>query len=188
MTNPIRVILGTSHEIQWEGGAPGAHLRVCIDGIRSTISRVVDTRHIALIAEEAPHDAGTVASKIAGQARIPYVQIDLRPHEWREAGIRGEMEARQGLNPQTYGAEECRFPHADDIRENFWLDRIKEAGAKPVLVVCGWAHVRALSKKIRELYGEDAQEMFSPERFGEWKIAEVFLDDTGNIRACGRPE
>ena len=107
---------------------------------------------------------------------------------WRKAGIRDEMEERRGLDPRTYGADECRFSRADDVRENFWLDKIEAAGAKPVLVVCGWAHVRALSKKLTERYGERAQEMFFPEHFGQWKIAELFLDDAGNVRTCGRPE
>jgi hypothetical protein len=191
--NPPFIILGTSHEIQREGGAPDASARAHIDGLRSIICQIAGARHVALIAEEAPYSSPsipTVTHEVAEQRGVSYIQVDMSDPELAAAGICPEKQARLRTLPDLdkYCADELRFPRADDMRENFWLDKIKDAGAKPVLVVCGWAHVRALSKKIRERYGEDAQEMFFPERFGQWKIAELFLDDAGTVHTCGRPE
>gem|GEM_PF-6500022 len=188
MKDPLYIILGTSHEIQWEGGAPDIPLRACIDGLRDAICQTVDAHHVKLIAEEALVSVPTVACQIAKGKNIPYVQFDMRPHEWREAGICDEMDARTGPDPQKYGADECRFPHADDIREKLWLDKIEEEGGKPVLLVCGWAHVRALSKKVAERYGEHAEELFYPDHLRQMSIVDLFVDSAENVRVCGRPE
>jgi len=50
--NRVYVILGTSHDIQWTGGAPSPSVRKVIDGLKSTIRGLIVKYEVKLIAEE----------------------------------------------------------------------------------------------------------------------------------------
>ncbi len=107
---------------------------------------------------------------------VPYLQIDLLPHEWREYGIDREMKARgdagclQGLD--------VRLSNADAIREDFWLKRIEERfeGGR-MLVVCGYLHLDYLAAKVHERGGKMLDKRtFPPELVGR-KPDKVFCPD-----------
>jgi len=149
-TNRVYVILGTSHAIQWRPKDACPYEVNLIDGLESAIRCLVTKYRVMLIAEEAPHDVLTVAREIANGERICYLQIDMLPHEVRAFGILQEVERGE---PPTAGEPpntEYRFCHADDVRENFWLDRIESTKTSPALIVCGYAHRSFLAKKATD--------------------------------------
>lgn len=180
------VILGTSHSIQWKpkDASPG-ELQL-MNGLESAIRELVAARGIALIAEEGPGNFSlTVARQVALESRVNHLQVDLNSDDPEWAWIRREMETRDHADAylQQYGADELRFPHADDIRENVWLDRIQKTALEPVLVVCGWAHARALSKKVKERCGEAPAVVFFPDEAAHATIIELYLVDQGAVQA-----
>jgi hypothetical protein len=161
---PTYLILGTSHDIQWEGGAPGDPIRGLIDGLRNVIRHLVSKHRVALIAEEAPVNVQTVAHQVASEKGAAYLQID----DPRDRSGAGDAE-RPEIPP---GYDECRCCEADDRRENSWLDRIEAADSSPVLVVCGWAHTCYLAKKVVARDCKVAETLFCPLQLERWKIAE----------------
>ncbi|HXH48225.1 MAG TPA: hypothetical protein VNM47_02540 [Terriglobia bacterium] len=97
------------------------------------------------------------------------------------------MEARDRLHMQDVGAKECRLTRADDIREDYWLDRIVGEELGPVLVVCGCAHVRWLAEKVKQRYGQEAERLYSPEFLRNRTVAEFYLDANGSPQTCKKP-
>ena len=150
-TNRIYVILGTCHSIQWRPKDVTPSECELIDGLDSLIHALVSKYRIKLIAEETlgPGSPPTVACPIANDAKIPYREIDMLRDELKAAGILEAVDRRydqrSGGNPNS----EVRLCHADDIRENSWLDKIEQMKLSPVLVVCGWAHTGSLARKVR---------------------------------------
>ncbi len=165
-TNRIYVILGTCHPIQERPKNASPSESSLIDGLDSTIRRLVRKYGIKLIAEEAPyHDPNyipTLAHQIVKDEKIPYVQIDMLPHEQEAAGIASEIRRLNDPSSMELGNAESRWRHVDDVRENFWLDRIEAKKTGPVLVVCGYTHRRSLAEKIRDRGCTVAAEVFFP--------------------------
>jgi hypothetical protein len=149
--NRVYVILGTSHDIQWAGGAPSPSVRKDIDGLKSTIRGLIAKYKVKLIAEETlgPNSPPTVAREIANSEKICYREIDMSRDEVEAAGILEELERRYDQRSEENPNSEVRMCHADDIRENSWLDVIEQMKLTPVLVVCGWAHTDFLASKVR---------------------------------------
>ena len=128
------VIIGTSHEVQ-----DTPRTGQCM---QSTIERYA----IRLIAEEYPFDTQSTAFGVAVRRHIPYLQIDMFGDEQRTAGIYEELRKRDNL-PKTYDVQ-YRLSHADGVREDFWLDKIKASLEQGhVLIICGYLHVNFLAEK-----------------------------------------
>jgi hypothetical protein len=162
--NRVYVILGTSHDIQWTGGAPSPSVRKVIDGLKSTIRGLIVKYEVKLIAEETlgPNCPPTVAREIAIDENICYREIDMPRDELEAAGIREETDRRYQSSLSTSPNTEIRLCRADDIRENFWLDKIEGTKATPVLVVCGWAHTGFLARKVRARNCVVAKDIYFP--------------------------
>lgn len=171
-TNRVCVILGTCHDIQWAGGAPSPSVRKDIDGLKSTIRGLIAKYKVKLIAEETlgPNSPPTVAREIANDEKICYREIDMPRDELEVAGIREETDRRYQSSLSTSPNTEIRLCHADDIRENFWLDKIEGTKATPVLVVCGWAHTGFLARKVRARHCVVAEDIYFPPFLRERKI------------------
>jgi hypothetical protein len=134
------VILGTSHKIQ----STSKFDKPVIDAI--------GRYSVTMVAEEYTNDDVSTACVTAKRLHIPYLQVDLYPQEWPEHGIEREMRAREG--EQALREDDCRFPHADRIREDFWLERIQAcADGRCVLVICGYLHVNFLAQRVEESGG-----------------------------------
>jgi hypothetical protein len=182
------VILGTSHSIQYKPKDATARERALMDGLESEIRKLVGSHRIRLIAEEGLDGFPlTTARQVAKDEGVRYEQVDISGNNLDTAGIRPEMEARPGVDLQKYGADECRFPRADDIRENLWLEKIGKVGVEPVLVVCGWAHARALSRKVEKRLECPPEVRFFPDWLRPLTIVELCLDAQGVAHAHPRP-
>jgi hypothetical protein len=113
-------LLGTSHECQDEAVAMKA------------MAEVLGGRAIGCVAEEYPFDTKSKARELAEANRLPWIQVDPLPGEWRGLGIEAELDLRQNLFPHS----DVRLAHADAVRERIWLDRIEaDAGDRRVLLV-----------------------------------------------------
>jgi len=171
-TNRVFVILGTSHDIQWAGGAPSPSVRKDIDGLKSTIRGLIGKYKVKLIAEETlgPNSPPTVARGIANDEKICYREIDMSRDELEAAGIREETDRRYQSSLSTSPNTEIRMRLADEIREKSWLDKIEGTKATPVLVVCGWAHTGFLARKVRARHCVVAEDVYFPAFLRERKI------------------
>lgn len=148
------LIVGTSHEIQDTD---------CLG--RQTSEDIV--RHdIKLVAEEFPFDIVSSVHAAATMLHVPYLQIDLLPHEWARYGIDREMKAR--LDAGCLQGLDVRLSNADAIREDHWLRRIEEnVEGGPVLIVCGYLHSDYLVAKVQERGGRMlGNRTFPPELAG----------------------
>jgi hypothetical protein len=176
------VILGTSHRIQYRRKDASGREVELMDGLESTIRQLVRKHEVKLLAEEGLEGFPfMIAEQVAKEECVRYEQVDIFGKDLESAGIRPETEARHGVDLQEYGADECRFPRVDDIRESLWLDRIGKAGVQPVLVVCGWAHARALSRKVKERSGKAPDVMFFPDCLRHSTIVDLYLDGQGAV-------
>jgi hypothetical protein len=72
------VVIGTSHDVQ---DSPEFESRTRME---------IQENRITLVAEEFPFDEQIVSKvcAVAKSMQIPYLQIDLLPHEWAKYGIR----------------------------------------------------------------------------------------------------
>ena len=155
-----------------------------MDGLESTVRQLVTRYDVTLLAEEGLEGFPlTTAQQVARERSIRYLQVDMDGNAQKAAGIKQEIDARSYALLDKYGADERRFPRADDIRENFWLDKIEKAGNRSVLVVCGWAHARALARKLRERCGNTPEVIFFPEQLKRSTIVELSLDGQGAVQA-----
>lgn len=171
-TSRVYVVLGTSDRIQYRSKAASPDECRLSDGLQSRIHAIVDQYDSTLIAEEAPYCDFTIARQLADKLMIPYLQIDPFPHEL-EHGIRAEMDLRTILNSKQEEGADYRCPHADEMRENIWLNKIeKHPSVSRVLVVCGYTHTTFLAKKARDR-GYSAEEVFFPEYLRERKIVQL---------------
>jgi hypothetical protein len=170
-TCSVYVVLGTNHRIQcrWKGAS--ASEAKLSDGLDAIVRELVGRHSITLIAEEAPHDVPTVARHVSADMRLPYLQVEMLPSEYERYGIRQEMDMLAAANSR--GDADYRCPHADDIREHHWLDKVQShPSANRVLLVCGYAHTAFLVDKVRGR-GKTGLEVFFPRELGEREIVEL---------------
>jgi hypothetical protein len=140
----INVILGTLHDIQDKS---------CFEPCVTTAITKHATR---LIAEEYPFDIHSVAFGRAVRLHTPYLQIDMYSAEQIEAGIYDEMSKVQ---PN----DDYRLSNADNVREEFWLDKIEASDDRgPVLIICGHLHVAFLAEKAEGRGGRVVERIFFP--------------------------
>lgn len=132
------VVLGTSHEVQdtFEFEKP--------------LTDAVMKQSLILIADEYPFKCPSRVRALAGNMRIPYLQIDTFPDDWAALGIDHEMRARED---QLVGRD-IRLSNADSVRENLWLEKIGASlDCGRVLVICGYLHVKFLAQRVEERGG-----------------------------------
>lgn len=155
------LILGTSHEIQDTD---------CLGGQ----ARGYIVRHdVKLVAEEFPLDIVSRVHAAATMLHVPYLQIDLLPHEWPDYGIDREMKAR--LDAGCLQGLDVRLSNADTIREDLWLRRIEghiESGR--VLIVCGYLHSDYLAARVHERGGKMLDKRIFPPELAGRKPEKVF--------------
>lgn len=157
------VILGTSHEIQGTSK------------LEKPVGDAVGAWSPRMLAEEHPLDTPSVACDVTKHLHIPYLQIDPFPEEWPSSGIDREMRIRD----EFLRGQDVRLSHADDIRENFWLDRIEaSADGGRVLIICGYLHVDFLAEKVEKRGGCVAEKSFFPPDLRGRKPEKV-LDQVG---------
>jgi hypothetical protein len=160
--------LGTSHQIQCRWGDASTKEAKLSEELRFIVRELLARYSITLIAEEAPHDVPTVARLVSNETQLPYLQVDMPSGEYERYGIRSEMDMVATLNSR--GDADYRCPHADDIRENSWLEKLEQSpSARRVLLVCGYAHTKFVAQKVRD---RDcvAEELFFPAELRERKI------------------
>ena len=167
----VYVVLGTSHRIQcrWKG-ASASEVKLS-DGLDAIIRELAVKHGITLIAEEAPHDVPTVARHVSTDMGIPYLQVEMLPSEYERYGIRQEMDMLATANSR--GDADYRCPHADDIREHLWLNKVQShPSAERVLLVCGYAHAAFLAAKVCDR-GKIGLAFFFPQDLGQREIVEL---------------
>jgi hypothetical protein len=126
-------ILGTSHEIQ------------STSKLEKPLTDVIGKYAVRMVAEEYTLDTQSIACITANRLHIPYLQVDFFPHEWAEHDVDREMCMRE----KFLSGRDVRLSHADDVREGFWLERIRTSADRgPVLIICGYLHVDSLAQKV----------------------------------------
>jgi len=131
------VILGTSHEIQDSSK------------FEKPLVDAIGKHSIGLVAEEYPFDSASMTCGTTNRLHIPYLQVDLYPHEWPVHKIDREMNVR--ISDPSLAGQDCRLSHADAVREGFWLEKIEASVDRgPVLIVCGYLHVDFLTQRVGE--------------------------------------
>jgi len=179
-------ILGTCHNIQYKPKDATAREIELMDGLESIIRQLVRGQKVKLLAEEGLEGFPlTTARRVAEEECIRYEQVDIFGHDLDLAGIRPELQARERAwaDLDKWHADQLRFPRADDIRENLWLDKIEKASVECVLLVCGWAHARPLSRKVKGRSCKAAEVMFFPESLQHSTIVDLYLDAQGVVCA-----
>lgn len=144
------VLLGTSHCCQ-----ESPDFLACVE-------RTIRNYSIALIAEEFNFDASirSAVNGLAAQSKIPYLQIDIPVEDWAKFDIEIEMSYRE----QHLRGKDYRLRHADDIRENYWIDQIENYPAKgTTLIICGYLHIQYLAEKIQMRKYQTRELKFYPE-------------------------
>lgn len=145
------VILGTSHPDMQDSTKFG-----------NPVAAAIHKHCIRLVAEEHPLDTISVTCGVAKHLHVPYLQVDPFPAELAKLGIQEEMTLRN----QCFQGEDVRLRHADDVRENLWLERIEASlDHGKVLVICGYLHVDFLAEKVKKRGGRVAEKIFFPPEY-----------------------
>ena len=167
----VYVILGTSHSIQcrWKGASESE--AKLIEGLDAIVRELAVRHGITLIAEEAPHDVPAVARQASADMGLQYLQVEMLPSEYGRYGIRQEMDMLAAANSKMNADYRC--PHADDIRERYWLDKAEgHPSAGRVLLVCGYAHAAFLAAKVCDR-GKAGLAVFFPQELGQREVVEL---------------
>ncbi|UJB19195.1 MULTISPECIES: hypothetical protein [Lysobacter] len=151
---PTVLIVGTSHEYQ----------RRTSDGAINTINdfaeylrQIIDANDVAAIAEEMSAAAleehglqNSVAQEICTRFGIPHALADPGPQEREHLGIQQRNEIAVagffgGLSPEEI---EARVRRSYDTREEYWIAKLGELGAYPMVFICGADHVNSFRDKL----------------------------------------
>ncbi len=156
-------LLGTRHTIQTEWDNPGPHLAAKFERFKTFLSAAVQSTKVAAIAEETSHEPENRTSKksiarlIAEGMQPPlfYVPCEANSEERKALGIPTEEEILARCQREGTGdtLEQCRdsellkyFP----LREKFWVERLRQVAASPILFLCGPNHIRTFGCRLTE--------------------------------------
>jgi len=114
--------------------------------LRAVLSEIISNHRIDCIAEEAHPVRPSLGTALARRHRSDYVDITM-PLEERE---------RQGIRTPGYDRHPATRAEAYRKFEQYMFNRIEEAGAKSVLVMCGRYHTTGLEKIFKDA-GDDVQ-------------------------------
>ena len=145
------IILGTDHDLQ------------CHDqDLKALITEIV-----------ARELSNTIARQVSELLGLRWIQIDMSIEDRIKAGIDGKLLNRMELRFDANGhpIPAIRYaPVEDGIREEFWLDRIQEAGDDgPILVICGCLHCAPLAEKAEKRGHRVLSKTFYPVSLAELK-------------------
>jgi len=156
------IILGTDHELQ------------CYDqDLKGLIMGILARERVTFVAEENRPMSNTIARQVSDSAGLRWIQIDMSIEDRIKAGIDGKLLNRMQLRYDACGDPTLAIRYApveDGIREEFWLDRIQEAGVDGTgLVICGCLHCLPLAEKAEKRGHKVLSKIFHPERLSELK-------------------
>lgn len=168
-------LIGLNHEVQWKD--PTGHLR-------QTLSDLLTSSEIDLIAEEASGLPTTVGQRLSCKLNKPWIDMDMTRAERIEAGI-GESVQRWGVIEEGDKLIEVFWyiPEFDDVREKHWLNRLLKCGVQTALCLCGVLHVATFKIKL-EACGSTVEVLKLHDQ--EWFIAQYgnycTVEQNGNRR------
>jgi len=140
-------ILGVDHGLQ-ETDSSG--------DFRKLVETIINESSIGVIAEEAKQDYSTIPRQIAEARSIRWLGVDLNGVDRKRLGIDEELNNRpwcpifgETANGTAHlGDKRPYLPKADTIREQFWVSRTLESGARTALFICGFFHLQKLADKF----------------------------------------
>jgi len=132
------VVIGTQHEFQGREAGFEGMLRALLD------QRWIEP--LTAIAEEFDEAIGdsSVAQRLAFERHLCWCNVDMTRREKQDAGILQEQDER--LERQKDG-NTYRVP-SDDVRENWWVEKLVRSCAGTTLVICGYLHFEPLVQKL----------------------------------------
>jgi hypothetical protein len=137
-------VIGLDHRVQWKD--PTGELQVLLE-------RLVGESRVELIAEEAYKLPTTVGFRLACRANMPWVDIEMNDTERQQAGIYDELNKRPSgpllKDDRSMVPTERYLPHADDVREAHWVNRVMQHHVSSALVICGVLHLVPFAAKLR---------------------------------------
>lgn len=146
-------LLGTSHAYQFGAGITFGETHCSHsdeERFRSLLKSLVALYGLNGILEEMSLDAlaeqklaNSVPKLVADELGTVHAYCEPRIDDRRALGILAENEIRTDMwmnGSETPSLEE-RIAESFKLRERFWVDRILEVGASPILYVCGANHV-----------------------------------------------
>lgn len=141
------VILGTSHALQmaenWQDRKYNVDDSVYIELVEhfTTCSGVP----VGYIFEEASGRGPTAAERLAEGLHLEYMDIDPHPDNRHLHGL-----CRETGQPLDEPFESVRWTFAEKQfkREDFWVQRIREAQFQSAIVICGLAHTLSLAGRL----------------------------------------
>lgn len=134
------VLIGTSHFTQWD---------LERNDFSDYVISIVKEHGICAIAEEIDSKP-TVVKRTAEELELAYVNIEPNAEERVALGIYSNLSViEMGIimdfddheSPEALNELESRIQNGMRLREQEWLNRVKNLNIFPVLVVCGANHV-----------------------------------------------
>lgn len=145
-------ILGIDHEIQTFDGRRTPEDKTEFEKL---LRRLIVERHIDFLGEETYPDKDAIAKSVANSLHIPWEPIEMSLAARKELGIADEQ-LHERHEPVFSGgipiASKVVRVLSDGIREEYmlWRTLTKAAGAKSILVLCGFSHVDELRQKFEK--------------------------------------
>lgn len=143
------VVLGTSHWLQ------GARLESNIDdpSYRKLVIKLISDELIDYIFEEACGLGPTIASAVAKEKSIPYMDIQPSRHELGELDLPTDdgtvfIPIDDGVADGPHDLYWAEFPRRHVIKEQFWVEKIRRQDFACALLVCGYLHALSLSFRL----------------------------------------
>lgn len=124
--------------------------------LRKLLHTVFLNSRADLVGEEAHLMPSTVAKQVASDVGIPWLNVDMDLAQRIQAGIDQELAGREwgpvfkAGNAAPVGMRGCYLPHADGIREEYWISQILKRDFNSAVMLCGGLHLSPLARKLRE--------------------------------------
>jgi hypothetical protein len=111
-----------------------------------------------------------------------WMNMDMNDAERRTAGIYTQLQNRHrvplvgGDDPQGSWSEDY-LPHADGVREAYWVSQLIGQEVKAAISICGVAHLSSFARKLRERHCV----------VHELNVCQLawFLSNVGRVRVTG---
>lgn len=158
-------LLGVDHSLQWNRDL------FLTDKLLNYIEKTIVKKKITILGEEffpeifkgPPYEekgiTSTTIKELANKYKLQHIYCDPNYEERKRLGIRFPYEIRLAAGikhiPEEELSEEQRVrlrqekKPDDEIRENFWLNKLKEFSQENVLFICGIQHLESFSDKLK---------------------------------------
>ncbi len=134
------------------GGDHGLQEKDTSGDFRNLVENLIDQSPVDVIAEEAKQNYETIPRQIAEARSVPWLGVDLDIADRKRLGIDDELNNRPWCpifgESAHLGDKRKYLPNADNIREQFWVSRTLESGARTALFICGFFHLQKVSEKF----------------------------------------